>query len=195
MGYSRQLASEQVEIVRRQLGEIIGRFHRGPDGIEEAELAETFELYMIPGEAIPSAASSGYDLHSMLQRTGSWHHLVRSAGRTVGIAQSARPGAAINFWSVHSFFFSPLAAKISAAVARLDAERADDGIEVVLVTVPSYQADFFLLRSGAAFEVYLISGPVQGSGLVEGNFYSPEEFLRKLSTVQPANGITSDRVR
>jgi hypothetical protein len=172
---------------------VISGFHREAQGIEEAELAEAFEIYLLPGDVIPGAASNGYDLFSLLHRTGFWHHLVRSAGRPLGIAQSGAAGSAGDQWSLESFFLSSLAAKISNAVTTLDAERPDDSTEAMFVTVPYYNVDFFLLRTGAATEVYVVSAPIGNPDLIEGHFYAQEELLQKLQATPPRQGLITPR--
>ena len=190
MARSRQIEGQKVEVVRRHLGEIIGRLHREETGIGTAELSESFELYTIPGDAIRLAADKGYKLRSLLQRTGSWHHQITSGGKPVGIAQSAAPGSISDEWSLQSFFVGPLAQKIAEAIAKIDAERVDDEIEVMLVRVPSYQVDFFLLATDTSAEVYLIQSPSGAADLGEGNFYSEEDFLQKLSAISRARMFT-----
>jgi hypothetical protein len=191
MAHCRQLESEKVEIVRHQLAEIIERFHRKQDAIKTAEIAEAFELHTIPGDVIQFAR--GQEVHSLLQRTGCWHHQVTSGGSPIAYVRSAASGAVRNEWSVQNFFVGPLAGKIHNAVTKLDAERADENIEVMLVTVPSYDLDFFLLRTDTATEIYLISTSSDGAGLIEGNFYSQEDFIEKLSGLPSAGLLTIDR--
>jgi hypothetical protein len=167
-------------MVRRQLGRLISHFD--PDVVhpKKTEIHETFELCMIQGDAFP--VSKGDRLSTIVRRTGSWQHLIKSKGKPIGIAHSAAPGPLEDHWSVQNFFISPIAAKIARAVAKIDKVRPGGDIGITLVTVPSKQVDFFLLRRPRKTEVYLIKGRDKSTGLVEGRFYTETRFLEMLSS-------------
>jgi len=176
-------------MVRRQLGHLIGHFHRDVVGSKGADVHETFELCMIQGDAFPLGKND--HLSTIVKRTGSWQHLIKSNGKPIGIAQSAAPGPLENQWSVQNFFVTPISAKIARAVAKIDKVRSRNDIEVTLVTVPSKLVDFFLLRSPRETEVYLIVGRDKSKGLVEGRFYTEAKFLKMLSSSPNASGVGS----
>ena len=187
MAYSRRLEKRKLQMVRRQLGPLINHFHRGLVDSGGAEIHETFELCMIQGDAFPIGKDQL--LATIVRRTGSWQHLIKSKGRPIGIAHSAAPGPLESLWSVQSFFVSPMAAKIARAVAKIDKVRPGRDIEVTLVAVPSRQVDFFLLRSPGKTEVYLIIGREVSTGLIEGRFYTEARFLRMLSSAPEVTGF------
>src|SRR5260370_24485880 len=53
MAYSRRLERSKLQMVKRQLGHIIGHFHRDVVDPSATEMHETFELCMIQGDAFP----------------------------------------------------------------------------------------------------------------------------------------------
>lgn len=69
--------------------------------------------------------------------------------------------------------------------------RTAEDIEVILVTVPSKQVDFFLLRSPKQTEVFLIVSRDKSAGLIEGRFYSETRFLKLLSSAPNITGLHS----
>jgi hypothetical protein len=187
MAYSRRLEKAKLHMVRRQLGHLISHFHREVVDPKEAEIHETFELCMIQGDAFPLGKDDL--LSTIVRRTGSWQHLIKSKGKPVGIAHSAAPGPLEDQWSVQNFFVSPIAAKIARAVAKIDRVRSGGDIEVTLVTVPSKQVDFFLLRKPGKIEVYVIIGRDKSTGPVEGRFYTETRFLKILSSTPNITGL------
>ena len=189
MAFSRQLEKQKIQSVRRHLGQMIARFHREAVDPQETELHETFELCMIQGDAFPLGKDDS--LSAIVRRTGSWQHLIKSKGKPIGIAHSAAPGTLENKWSVQNFFLTPISAKIARGVAKIDKERPDQNIEVVLVTVPAKLVDFFLLRSPGKTEVYLIVGRDKSTGLVEGRFYNEKKFTQMLSDAPNITGMSN----
>jgi hypothetical protein len=187
MAHSRRLDKARLQMVRRQLGHMISHFHRDVVDARSTEIHETFELCMIQGDVFP--LGKGERLSTIVKRTGSWQHLIKSKGKPIGIAHSAAPGSLQDIWSVQNFFVTPISAKIARAVAKIDSTRAKDNIEVTLVTVPSKLVDFFLLRRSKKTEVYLIVGRDKSTGLVEGRFYTETRFLNLLSSAPDSMGI------
>jgi hypothetical protein len=194
MAFTRILERENLEMVRSQLGEVISRFHRDEANIAEAELAETFEFYLLPEDAVPTAMETR-DLKPHLHRTGSWMHLIKSRGRPLGIAHSSAQGSARSRWSLQNFFLAPVAPKIARAVDRIDTARTSESIEVTLIAVPSYQLDFFLLNDGEQSEIFVIACHEDEREYEEGQFYSQEEFLQRLSSTRPRVGLLNDEPR
>jgi hypothetical protein len=78
---------------------------------------------------------------------------------------------------------------LADAIERLDTLRGDEDIEVLLIAVPSYRLEFFLLLDGERAEVYVISCAKEGRGLAEDRFYSEDEFLEKLAAEPPHTGL------
>lgn len=187
MAYSRRLDKPKLRAVGRQLGHMIGNFHREMVDAKSAEIHETFELCMIQGDAFPLVKDEG--LSTIVRRTGGWQHLIKSSGKPIGVAHSAAPGSLDDTWSVQNFFVTPISAKIARAVEKIDIARTEDDIEVILVTVPSKQVDFFLLRSPKKTEVYLITGRDKSTGLIEGRFYTERRFLRLLASAPSVAGL------
>jgi hypothetical protein len=189
MAYTRRLDKAKLKMVGGQLSHVITHFHRDVIDADSTEVHETFEVCMIQGDAFPLAKDES--LSTIVKRTGSWQHLIKAKGKPIGIAHSGAPGPLENIWSVQNFFVTPISAKIARAVAKIDRARTEDDIEVVLVTVPSKLVDFFLLRSSAKTEVYLIVGRDKSTGLVEGRFYTETRFLKLLSSAPNITGLRS----
>jgi hypothetical protein len=187
MAYSRRLNKSKLQTVRRQLGHVIGHFHRDVVDAESTEIHESFELCMIQGDAL--ALVKDESLSTIVKRTGLWQHLIKTKGNPIGIAHSGAPGPLENIWSVQNFFVTPISVKIARAVAKIDRTRAKDDIEVILVTVPSKLVDFFLLRSSKKNEVYLIVGRDKATGLIEERFYSENKFLKLLLSAPNVTGL------
>src|SRR5579872_3176443 len=146
MAYTKQLEPEKLKTISEQLGKLIGQFARTEFKIDKAEIAESFERYIIPGESIRNGEVRKSGLSSIAQRTGSWHHQITSYGKPIGIAHSARSGSINGEWNVQGMFWSPQADKVGRAIAAIDAEIADDEVEVFLATIPLYDIDCFLLK-------------------------------------------------
>jgi hypothetical protein len=191
MAYSRRLEKSKLQMVRRQLGHLIGHFHRSAVDPRATEMAETFELCMVDGDAFP--LRSGEQLSRIVRRTGSWQHLIKSKGAPVAIAHSAAPGPLENLWSVQNFFVTPFADKIDRGIAKIEKRRRKRDIEVSLVAVPSKQIDFLLLRSPAKTEIYLINGHDKSRGLIEGKFYSERRFVKILSSAPFTKGFGANQ--
>lgn len=189
MAHSRRLDKSKLRAVSRQLGHMIVHAHRDVVDAKSTEIHETFELCMIQGDAFRLIKDER--LSTIVSRTGVWQHLVKSKGKPIGIAHSAAPGPLENIWSVQNFFVTPISAKLARAVARIDRMRTKDDIEVILVTVPSKQVDFFMLRSPQKNEVYLIVGRDKSTGLIEGRFYTEARFLKLLSSAPTIAGFHS----
>jgi hypothetical protein len=193
MTHTKRLGRDRARTVRRQLKAILENSPRHLIKAETAAIGESFELYMIPGDAIPQAVANG-SIYSVVERTGSWHHQVDVNGEPLGMAQSAAPGAIQNRWSLQSFFLSPYASKIAKATEKIDAERPDDETEALFITIPAYQLDIFLLRGTEIDEVYLVScEEEERNGFIEGKFYSEEEFLVKLAAMPIIDGLSDER--
>jgi hypothetical protein len=191
MAYSRRIDKPKLQMVSRQLGHMISHFHRDVVDARRTEIHETFELCMIPGGAFP--LHKGASLSTIVKRTGSWQHLVKSKGKPIGIAHSAAPGPLENLWSIQNFFVTPISAKIARAVANIDKARTKRDIEATLVTVPSKQVDFFLLQSPRKTEVYLIVGRDKSTGLIEGRFYTEARFLKMLAATPDVVSLSTPK--
>jgi hypothetical protein len=96
---------------------------------------------------------------------------------------------------VQNFFVTPIAVKIARAVSKLDKVQTGRDIEVMLVTVPSKQVDFFLLRSPKKTEVYLVMSSDKSTGLVEGRFYPEPRFRKMLASEPDTTGFGGSRFR
>jgi len=90
---------------------------------------------------------------------------------------------------------APVAPKIARAVDRIDTARTSESIEVTLIAVPSYQLDFFLLNDGEQSEIFVIACHEDEREYEEGQFYSQEEFLQRLSSTRPRVGLLNDEPR
>jgi hypothetical protein len=167
-------------MVAQQLAEAITRRHRDAVPSGKADLQESFEVFLLRADRIEDAKAAGNTVQLALERTPLWHHQVHSGESAIGIAHSTAAAEKEKTWAIVDFFRAPLAAKVARAIKQLDVERADEGIEVSLVTAPAFQLDVFLLKSFETVEVYVISVGRRSSGFVEGQYYSQADFLRNL---------------
>ena len=187
MAFAKILDTTQTALVSRQLGLTIGRFHHKWFPNDRAELGESFELHMLAHGVISSPERWLDDLQSLLIKTDLWQHQVSSSGAAIGLAQSVLCSGGER--RLASFLRSARATKFSEAISRVDRERVSEEIEVLLVTAPALQVDFFILRSPSGMEVLLIASTSASKDLVEGRYYPFHEFLRLLSAAPRLGGL------
>jgi hypothetical protein len=192
MAFTKRPTNEHIEAVRRQLGGLIARFHRSAFRTTTPELGESFKSYVLGANTASPQFRWDGDIPSLVTETSSWHHQVSSGGKPIGVAHSELGNNGT--WSLTSFFLSTRATKFAEAVAKLDRDRQDENVEILLVKAPLHQIDFFILRSvkeieANAIEAHLVASENPSKELAEGNFYPIEELLRRLSAVPQPPGL------
>ncbi len=148
VAYATHMDQARADIVSSDVAATIERFHRNAFPNEQAELGESFEVYLLLAEAIRSKDSRSGDVGSIAVSTSMWHHQVKSGDRTIAVAHSGptRDGK----WGLARLFISTRAQNFADAIASLDRERINDELKAVLVTCPAHQLDFFLITGAGA---------------------------------------------
>ncbi len=128
------------------------------------------------------------DLNVLAKPSGYWHHQLRTNGVATHTALSMKPG----FGPIHEVeqvFATPLAGKIDAAIAWLDANVAGRGT-VRLFVAPAYLTHALLLvRPDGPLEAVLADQPAQYTKLQPETLYPLAEFLKLLAKEAPAEGL------
>jgi len=189
MAITRRLHPEAISDLSGRIANLVARHDTAVSTSGPPELAESFAVHLLSPGGVKGAARRGRSLARVIRTSGRWHHQIYIGGKPVGFARSEEPGRAHSDWSVNSVFVSDLAAKIEAAVQRIDAERPDDKTEVRLVDFPAHHMHLFMIESPGTSakgkkpgknEVFVIGSPFSAPGLEEGRFYSERKFLRAI---------------
>lgn len=194
MARTKQLGGRHIEYLRAHIGSFINT-HPHP-ALEKGAmfLEESFAIWALRVNDLRADAATNPDLFKSLFNTGNWHHQITQNGVPVGYALSGPAASFEGGWSLHGLFASDLAKKIARAIAKIDQERPQDGIEAYYVVVPSHKLVCFFLRAYSFDEVFVVKSTRVPPGPKEGEFYTPREFIESLSLLTHVRGLVLNSV-
>jgi len=141
MATSIQLTQEVTEVIAGQLGTHVSPFGIRYEPDDSLELGESFQLWMLPGDAVISNAPL-----ELATLTGKWYHLIYRNGKASFFAYSQPYGPRAIDWHLTAILESDAPLAVEAAIAVVD--DAFDGEEYVrLVSIPIYTMQVFWIVS------------------------------------------------
>lgn len=189
MAHTLSLPDDAEDEIVKQIGELLpGQFMANPPAEGDVTLGETFEVWMLEGDAVRWHAASLRDLARPMSRL---HHQVYVREKAKLYARSTPLAAEPGSWRVTEVFESELAGNIDKAIEtidEIDSDRADDSL-VHLLVVPTYQTyAFWLLRDSWNDGVLVLDHPPEFTSLSRDRLLSQGEFLEALRGERPIIG-------
>lgn len=155
---------------------------RGP-----MELAESFEVWFLGGNAIAKRHSS---IASLAHRTGYWHHQLRCGGEAVQHARSMPFGPGDKDWEVHAVLHSDLAANVDKGIDLIDADPAMEKAYVRMLIAPAYLTTALWIQvSDGTERILVVDSPASYQSLVKGQFLLSAEYLSALASERHSEGL------
>jgi hypothetical protein len=181
MAHAENFPDAAADEVVKQIGALLpGQFIANPPAEGEVTLSETFEVWILDGNAVTQPTDS---LRQLARPTGYRHHQVFIKGAAKLFARSTPPDAATGRWRVTEVFESELAGKIDEAIDLIDSMDRDDIDDplVRLLIAPTYQTHaFWLLSDTKDDQVLVLSRPPEFTSLRTDQLLSQGEFLEAL---------------
>jgi hypothetical protein len=131
------------------------------------------------------------DLRSLVTPTGSWMHLVRTAGKPTHFARSHTGGFRAEDQAVEFAGESPIAGKLSDAVEWVDENIPDDSAVVRVLIIPAYLTHALAIVRPKKITAVLVDRPESYSGLKYEKEYSFAQFLKLLAKEKPTGMFAS----
>ena len=164
-----------------------------PKAKSQYNFGETFTMYFLDPETVPSAASQNKDLSQVAQPADRRYHQVRQDVQPVAYAHSIiSRGDEICLLMVSNYPQS-----VQHAMERLDEIEKDNEkyaqaeINVRMLSVPTFNVNAFWIydESIGESEVFVISAPSSMASLATNDLMSGSAFLEALTNETPIKGL------
>ena len=172
-----RLIAEQVSVFWHAAG-----FPQPTEG--RTELGETFQIWMMTGNAVVSGASLAEAVP-----TGRFHHQIYRDGQPDAHAYSRPMGPGASDWRLTAVFQSDAAVAINAAVDVVDGAFHGEG-QARLLVIPSYDVQCVWVITGKTNRLVPAVVPhAYREAVVPLSVYDEHEFLASLRRYPYAQGV------
>ena len=179
-----RLSPVTLQTIAAQIGRVAPAMGVRLAAADVPELGETFQLWVLPAEAILTARVS----LGMAAPNGRWHHQVYRRGKPELIGYSRVLGPRPSDWELTTIVESGAAEHIDAAIRVADeVVRGEDEVRLLLIPSFGIQCLWILTRPQVLIPAD-VPQAYRGS-ISPSHVYSEDEFFARLRTVPHIRGL------
>lgn len=154
------LPSGALQRLSQELSQALPRsplgFSLGSAGIEEVQIAESADIWLLPLDQVRAGAA----LEAALVPIGQWHHQLKGKGHALGYATSSVVGAEPD--QAHLAEIGEdwqLSTAFDRAIDAIDQQHPGEEVRVRLISAPAYQLWALYANGPGIDEVYVLRAP------------------------------------